>query len=1236
MSKGSFLSTLRFFRPKNVPGVCQADKTKDGWATTRCGQRSWEDLYRRRSQYDKKVRSTHGVNCTGSCSWDVYVKDGILVWETQATDYPSCGEGAPNHEPRGCPRGATYSWYTYSPVRLKYPLIRSSLLLMWQEAMAVYEDPVAAWASIVDDGEKRQRFHRERGKGGFVRGTWDQAATMIAAGLIHTIKKYGPDRIFGFSPIPAMSMVCYASGSRFLSLIGASMISFYDWYCDLPPASPQIWGEQTDVPESADWYESTYFIVWGTNLPMTRTPDAHFFTEARYRGARVAAVAPDYAEYVKFADTWLPAKAGTDGALAMAMTHVIIKEFYIENPVPYFLDYARQYTDLPFVVVLNEKNGVFTPGRFLRASDLGVKVNNADWKTVIVDEESKEFKIPNGSIGFRWHQSGRWNLKLEDDGEPVTPKLSLKDLEDGWREVSFPIFEGEKAGSKKGLVPFKIVKTDSGELITVTVFDLLTAQLGVLPKDAPSKPFHNGTDYPTDYNDPKPYTPAWQEAITGVPAADAIRVAREFADNAAKTHGKSMIFLGAGTNHWFHSDMIYRTIINLTTLCGCQGVNGGGWAHYVGQEKVRPLAAWSQVAFGLDWQRPPRQQNGTSFFYFASGQWRYDTQDPKDLVSPLSTASPMKHMADYNVIAARLGWLPSYPQFDQNPIKLVQEAMDSGAVTDAEIIAFAVNKLKRGELKFAIEDPDSPANIPRMLFLWRANLLGASGKGHEYFLKHLLGVENALLGEESDLRPEEIKWRDPAPEGKLDLLVTLELRMSTSAMYADIALPAAGWYEMHDLSTTDMHPFIHPFNPAIDPPWESRTNWEQFKTIAEKFSELAKEHLGEVKDLVATPLMHDTPGEIAQSQVMDWHKGQCDPIPGKTMPDLSVVNRNYPETYRMMTAFGPLAESKGMGAKGVTWKAEDEVAGLKTSLGRVTEPGISQGRPIMETARQVAETILALAPETNGETAVKAWEGVERRTGLSLKHLSQPRQGERIRFDDITVQPRKIITSPIWSGIESEHRRYSPFVINIEEKVPFRTLTGRAQFYQDHAWMLDFGEHLPLYRPPVQMLNEISLKVKRYPDQEIELNYLTPHSKWSIHSTYSDTLTMLTLFRGGEAIWINDQDARKIEVRDNEWLECFNANGVVMAKAVVSPRIPPGKAFMYHAQERLINTPGSRLSGQRGGTHNSVTRIVVKPTHMIGGYAQLSYGFNYYGPVGSQRDETIIVRKAGEVEWYED
>ncbi len=1234
MSDKSFLNSLRFFRPRGDTYACREEKTADSWTETRCGQREWEEFYRKRWQYDKKVRSTHGVNCTGSCSWDVYVKNGIIVWETQRTDYPTCGAGFPNHEPRGCPRGATFSWYTYSPVRLKYPLIRSSLLRMWRSALASGSDPVSAWRAIVTDQEKRKSYQRERGKGGFVRVSWDEAATLISASLVHTIQKYGPDRIFGFTPIPAMSMVCYASGARFLSLIGGSLISFYDWYCDLPPASPQIWGEQTDVPESADWYESTYMIVWGSNLPMTRSPDAHFFTEARYRGAKVAAVAPDYAEYVKFADTWLPATAGTDAALAMAMTHVILKEFYVDRRSPYFDAYAKRYTDLPFAVVLKPHGETYTAGRFLRATDLGKDIPNAEWKTAIFDTTRQDFVIPNGSIGFRWSEEGLWNLHLQDaeNGSDVDPVLSFSDSNDGWLPVDLPLFEVKGKATRTGSVPVKKLQTADGVLAVTTVFDLMAANLGVILPGLES----GADDYPTDYNDPKPYTPAWQEAITGVPREDAIRVAREFARNAEQTRGKSLIFLGAGTNHWFHSDMIYRAIINLTTLCGCQGVNGGGWAHYVGQEKVRPQAAWSQVAFGLDWRRPPRQQNGTSFYYFATDQWRYDNFDVHSILTPGADQGKSRHSADYNVIAARLGWLPSYPQFDRNPIDLCREATEAGATTDQEIIAYAVDQLKKGKMRFAVEDPDHPDNFPRVFFLWRANLLGASGKGHEYFLKHLLGVDNAVLNSDSPQRPEELEWRDPAPEGKLDLLVTLELRMSTSAMYADVALPAASWYEMHDLSTTDMHPFIHPFNPAIDPPWETRTNWDQFKAIAEKFSELAAVHLAPAKDLVATPLLHDSPGEIAQPDVKDWRKGEIEAIPGKTMPALTVVSRDFSNTYKMMTALGPLVENPGVGSKGLLWKAAEEYAELKEKLGVVTEPGLSQGMPQLETGKQVAEVILNLAPETNGATAVKSWESLEKRTGLALKHLSLDRKGDKYDFADLSAQPRKIITSPVWSGIESEQRRYSPFVINIEEKVPFRTLTGRAQFYQDHPWMRDFGEGLPLYRPPLDMLALGSTRLDREENKELILNYLTPHSKWSIHSTYSDTLIMLTLFRGGEAIWINNDDAAKLGVKDNEWLECFNVNGVVMAKSVVSHRIPPGKAFMYHAQERLINTPGSKLSGQRGGTHNSVTRIMVKPTHMIGGYAQLSYGFNYYGPVGSQRDEVIVVRKAGEVDWYED
>ncbi len=166
-----------------------------------------------------------------------------------------------------------------------------------------------------------------------MRCDWDEATELIAAATVHAIREHGPDRVGGFTPIPAMSPVSFAAGTRFLSLIGGHTTTFYDWYADLPPASPQVFGDQTDVPESADWWDASYLIVWGTNLPITRTPDAHFMTEARYRGQKVVVVSPDYSDHVKFADDWLPAQPGTDAALAMAMGHVMLKEFWVDREV---------------------------------------------------------------------------------------------------------------------------------------------------------------------------------------------------------------------------------------------------------------------------------------------------------------------------------------------------------------------------------------------------------------------------------------------------------------------------------------------------------------------------------------------------------------------------------------------------------------------------------------------------------------------------------------------------------------------------------------------------------------------------------------------------------------------------------------------------------------------------------------------------------------------------------------
>ncbi|MCE5291742.1 MAG: nitrate reductase subunit alpha [Nocardiaceae bacterium] len=1187
------------------------------------GGRQADDFYRDRWAHDKVVRSTHGVNCTGSCSWKIYVKDGVITWEAQQTDYPSVGTDKPEYEPRGCPRGASFSWYTYSPARVRYPYVRGTLLEYYREAKAQKKDPVDAWESIVEDPAKAKAYKSARGKGGFVRSEWWEAAEMAAAAHVYTIKKYGPDRVAGFSPIPAMSMVSHSIGARFISLIGGSMLSFYDWYADLPVASPQMFGDQTDVPESADWFDAGYLIMWGSNVPVTRTPDAHYMTEARYRGQKVVVVSPDYADNTKFADEWLPARPGTDAALAMAMGHVILKEFFVDRTTSRFDSYVKKYTDLAYLIEVEEKHGAYVPGKFLTADLLGDKSEGAKSKTVLLDQDGNPV-VPNGSLGDRFASDGegKWNLDL---GE-VDPLLTLGALPNGRSagsapgepvEILLPRFDTPKAEILRRGVPTKIV---AGKRVT-TVFDLMLAQYGVGREGLPGQ-------WPTGYDDAdEPYTPAWQESITGVPAAAAERIGREFADNAERSGGRSMILMGAGTNHWFHSDQIYRSFLALTTLTGCQGVNGGGWAHYVGQEKCRPVTGWATLAYALDWQRPARQMQGTIFWYMANDQWRYDPFTTDVFQSPLAEGKfAGKTAADTIAQSARMGWMPSYPTFNKNPLDLADAAEEAGV--DAG--QYIVDGLQSGDLEFAVEDPDAPENFPRCLTVWRANLLGSSGKGNEYFMKHLLGTDNNVEAkDEQGARPKTVKWRDEAPVGKLDLLVALDFRMTSTTLFSDIILPAATWYEKHDLSSTDMHPFVHAFSPAISPPWETKTDFEAFHRIARGFSWLAEKHLGIRKDIVAVPLFHDTADALAQTggKVLDWKAGDCEPIPGKTMPGIKVVERDYPNVAEKMGALGPLVEKLGLTTKAVTTFPDEEVEYLARFNGTVKD-GVAAGRPLLVKDTHNAETILALSGTTNGRMAVEGFRALERRTGTHLADLAEEMEGKRITFADTQARPVPVITSPEWSGSETGGRRYSPFTINVERDKPWHTLTGRQHFYLDHDWMCELGEQMPMYKPPLDMTALFAEPgVGDLGEAGITVRYLTPHSKWSIHSAYQDNLYMLTLSRGGQNIWMSDVDAAKIGVKDNDWIECTNRNGVVNARAVVSHRMPEGLVFMYHAQDRAVDVPRTEKTGKRGGIHNALTRIMIKPTHLIGGYAQQSFALNYHGPTGNQRDEVTTIRR---------
>jgi nitrate reductase alpha subunit len=1202
----------RFFTPGEV--------APDLRTVHRRGGREGDAFYRDRWSHDKVVRSTHGVNCTGSCSWKVYVKDGIITWETQETDYPSVGADRPEYEPRGCPRGAAFSWYTYSPTRVRYPYARGVLIEAYREAKQRLGDPVAAWADVVGDPERRTRYQKARGKGGLVRIGWTEAAEIVAAAHVHTIAAHGPDRIAGFSPIPAMSMVSHAIGARFVELLGGCMTSFYDWYADLPVASPQVFGDQTDVPESGDWWDASYLVMWGSNVPVTRTPDAHWMVEARYRGTKVVAVSPDYADNTKFADEWLPAQPGTDGAMAMAMGHVILRECFVERRVPFFVDYVRKYTDLPFLVRLTKRDdGTFVPGKFVTAADLGDTGEGAEWKPMLMDSRTGKPVAPNGSMGFRYNDSGvgRWNLDL---GE-ISPKLTLHGAPGV--EVLLPRFD-EPAGA--GTLRRGVPALDWDGHVVTTVFDLMLAQYGVGREGLPGV-------WPDSYDDPdQPYTPAWQESITSVPAATVTRIANEFAANAEESGGRSMIIMGAGICQWFHGDATYRAVLALLMLTGCMGRNGGGWAHYVGQEKCRPVTGWATLAMGLDWVRPPRQMIGTAYWYIHTDQWRYDGYQADALASPLATGKLAgMHTADVVAQSARLGWMPSYPQFDRNPLDLVAEADAAGN----DPVSHAVAGLKDGSLRFACEDPDAPENWPRVLTVWRANLLGSSSKGNEYFLRHLLGTDANLRATQTppDKRPRDVAWQDSAPEGKLDLLVSIDFRMTSTTLLSDIVLPAATWYEKHDLSSTDMHPFVHAFSPAVDPPWETKTDFDAFHTIARAFSDLARYRLGVRRDLVATAMQHDTPGETAQpgGVIRDWRADGADPVPGKTMWGLTVVERDYGAVAEQLAALGPLVDRLGVTTKAVTVIPDHEVEDLARRNG-VMSGGVAGGRPALDTDKKMAEAILALSGTTNGRLAVEGFKALERRVGQPLATLAEGSEERRIVFADTQARPVPVITSPEWSGSETGGRRYAPFTVNVEHLKPWHTLTGRMHFFLDHDWMSELGEQLPLYRPPLDMAALFG--AEPVGEHQVTVRYLTPHSKWSIHSEYQDNLLMLSLSRGGPTMWMSPADAAKIGASDNDWVEAVNRNGVLVCRAIVSHRMPTGTVYVYHVQERTIDVPISETTGKRGGIHNSLTRLLVKPTHLIGGYAQLSFAFNYFGPTGNQRDEITVVRRRSQEVTY--
>jgi len=378
------------------------------------------------------------------------------------------------------------------------------------------------------------------------------------------------------------------------------------------------------------------------------------------------------------------------------------------------------------------------------------------------------------------------------------------------------------------------------------------------------------------------------------------------------------------------------------------------------------------------------------------------------------------------------------------------------------------------------------------------------------------------------------------------------------------------------------------------------------------------------------PIGHDSVGEISQPLIKDWLAGECAPIPGKTMHNIVTVERDYTQLYNRFTSLGDNIKN-GVGAHGTSFQCDDFYNQMLTGPGRVNQIN-GNSYPSIKEDIEAINSVLLFSSVTNGKLSERAYMSAEKNTGLDLSNLRPKNNEASITYNDLLAQPRRLLNSPIWSGLMENGRAYSAFSYNIEYMVPWRTLTGRQHIYLDHEGYILFGENLPTYKPSPTPELYGDLRKSVNDGTAKLLNVLTPHGKWHIHSTYGDTLRMLTLSRGMEPCWLSEKDAEELGIKDNDWVEVLNDNGTYCTRACVSSRIPSGICIVYHAPERTYSVPKSPSRGnKRAGAHNSLTRVHLKPNLLVGGYGQFTYHINYWGPVGVNRDTFVFVKKMDQV-----
>jgi complex iron-sulfur molybdoenzyme family reductase subunit alpha len=582
------------------------------------------------------------------------------------------------------------------------------------------------------------------------------------------------------------------------------------------------------------------------------------------------------------------------------------------------------------------------------------------------------------------------------------------------------------------------------------------------------------------------------------------------------------IIEGGGINHWYHNDLNNRAMILLMAVTGNVGVNGGGFHQYTGQYKVWLKGLAEYVPLGK-----AKCINGTLFVWAHMDKelWRLN-RDWKTMVR--------------NIEDGELTKLPDGSRVSADP--------------EDEMGYRHYLLIKSMRDKVMPVYPAPPAR-PRSMLIWRGNFLNNAKGGYKV-----------------------LEWfRD---EQKMEFVVTLDFRMCTTALYSDVVLPAASWYEKLDLTSTPMHPYFQIQQAAIDPVFESKPDFTIMKRIAERIQKKAR--------------------QMKAQGIWDG-------------------------TYRVATG-------------DVLWDYTRLYDNFVDKKGKENPYFKGHGDGALDSPEKVAHYIVRNSPILYPDT--KRADRNRKAFGPEVSKLVQElkRSGDKDAFASGILGLAQ--NGPVPFPALQPTRPHNPFRENVEQKLPWpgggkhkydltiskypcmlpvetgKTLTGRQQFYIDHSTYIALGETLPVWKKPEEDL------VDGKPGK-LKLN--TPHARFKTHSTFSEVDILLRLQRGEPVVMINTLDARERHIKDGDTVEVYNDYGSFVCKAMVLPGIGRYELRIDHAWEKFQYIQGY---------FNNLTPIRPNPTTACR-YPEeedapdyhLHFAWNLWGVCGNECDTSVEIRR---------